>query len=179
MPEYKLALFAGYLDEIDNQTGKVTAIATGSTEVKTTDLLKECDEKESLELAVHDFGPKVTDISLAEKTEKFFVYQGERGGKKPLRIVDKKGFIKIQCSGGTVVKCKVKDYPEVVRELWEEEAYFKTDTVLRPDFFVCFGPRVSDYSAIGLEQVELLMDLDLGDRNPEEDIIITASVIGV
>lgn len=165
--------------EIDNQTGKVTAIATGSTEVKTTDLLKECDEKEALDLAEHDFGSNVTNIRLVEKTEKFFVYQGERDGKQPLRIVDKKGFIKVQCSNGTAVKCKVKDYPEAVKELWEEEAYFKTDTVLRPDFFVCFGPRVSDYSAIDLEQIELLMDLDLGDRNLEEDIIITASVTGV
>lgn len=65
--------------EIDSQTGKVTAIATGSTEVKTTDLLKECDEAEALELATQDFGSKVSQIHLAEKTDKFYVYQGERG----------------------------------------------------------------------------------------------------
>ena len=64
--------------EIDSQTGKVTAIATGSTEVKTTDLLKECDEAEALELATQDFGSKVSQIHLAEKTDKFYVYQGER-----------------------------------------------------------------------------------------------------
>ena len=45
--------------EIDSQTGKVTAIATGSTEVKTTDLLKECDEAEAEQLAKEDFGAKV------------------------------------------------------------------------------------------------------------------------
>lgn len=161
--------------EIDSQTGKVTAIATGSTEVKTTDLLKECDEEESRKLAVEDFGPKVTDIVLKEETDKFYVYVGEREGKTPLRIVDKKGFIKVQCSDGCVVKCKVKDYAQVVENLWKDFAVFKTDTVLRPDYFVCVGPRVCDYSAVDLEQIFLLMDLDLGDREPDEEIMIIAS----
>jgi N-methylhydantoinase A/oxoprolinase/acetone carboxylase beta subunit len=162
--------------EIDNQTGKVTAIATGSTEVKTTDLLKECDESEARKLAEEDFGPKVTDIKLADKTDKFFVYQGSREGKSPLRIVDKKGFIKVQCSDGVVEKCHIKNYEETVEKIWNENAVFKTDTVLRPDFYVCVGPRVSDYSAVDLEQVMLLMSLDLGDREPEEEVLIIASV---
>ena len=162
--------------EIDNQTGKVTAIATGSTEVKTTDLLKECDEAEARKLAEEDFGPKVTDIRLADKTDKFFVYQGSREGKSPLRIVDKKGFIKVQCSDGVVEKCHIKNYEETVEKIWNENAVFKTDTVLRPDFYVCVGPRVSDYSAVDLEQVMLLMSLDLGDREPEEEVLIIASV---
>jgi len=109
-------------------------------------------------------------------TDKFFVYKGEKDGKSPLRIVDSKGFIKVQCSDGVVEKCKAKDYEEVVEKLWKENAVFKTDTVLRPDFFVCFGPRVCDYSAVDLEQVMLLMNLDLGDREPEEDVLIIASV---
>lgn len=165
--------------EIDNQTGKVTAIATGSTEVKTTDLLKECDETEAFNLVTQDYGAKAADIVLAEKTDKFFVFQASRDGKKPIRIVDKKGFIKVQCSNGTIVKCKVKEYHEVIKELWETEALFKTDTVLRPDFFVCFGPRVSDYSAVDLEQIELLIDLDLSDRDSDEDIIIAATVMEI
>ena len=162
--------------EIDSQTGKVTAIATGSTEVKTTDLLKECSEEEAKELALADFGSKVSNIHLAEKTDKFYVYQGEREEKKPIRIVDKKGFIKVQCSNGMVVKCKAGDYKEVVEDIWKNVAIFKTDSIIRPDFFVCVGPRVGDYSAVDLEQIFLLMDLDLGDREPDEEIIIVGSV---
>ena len=163
--------------EIDNQSGKVTAIAMGSTEVKATDLLKECDENEAFELAKQDYGTNVNNIRLVEKTDKFYVFQAEKDKKNPIRMVDKKGFIKVQCSNGSVVKCKVKDYKEVIASLWEKAANFKTDTVVRPDFFICFGPRVSDYSANDLEQVELLIDLDLGDRDEDEDIIITASVM--
>ena len=163
--------------EIDSQTGKVTAIATGSTEVKTTDLLKECDEAEALELATQDFGSKVSQIHLAEKTDKFYVYQGEREGKNPLRIVDKKGFIKVQCSNG--YGCKMSGsrlQRSSGNNLGKRLPYLRTDSILRPDFFVCVGPRVGDYSAIDLEQIFLLMDLDLGDREPDEEIIIVGSV---
>ena len=162
--------------EIDSQTGKVTAIATGSTEVKATDLLKECDEKEAKELVTKDFGKDATDIKLAVKSDKFFVFEASKKGKNSVRIVDKKGFIKVQCSNASVRHCKISEYKDVVAELWEEQAEFRTDSVIRPDYFVCFGPRVSDYSAIDLEQVYLLMDLDLGDRDSNEEIIIVGSV---
>ena len=162
--------------EIDSQTGKVTAIATGSTEVKTTDLLKECDEAEAEQLAKEDFGAKVSNIHLAEKTDKFYVYTGDMGDRHPIRIVDKLGFIKVQCSDGIAAKVKAGEYKEKVEELWKDMAVFKTDTVLRPDYFVCVGPRVCDYSAVDLDQVMLLMDLDIMDREPDEDIIVVASV---
>ena len=162
--------------EIDSQTGKVTAIATGSTEVKTTDLLKECSEEEAAELAVADFGAKVSEVVLSEKTDKFYVFTGKRDGKTPLRIVDKKGFIKVQCSDGNVVKCTVKEYPEIVQEMWENMAVFKTDTVIRPDYFICVGPRVCDYSAVDLEQLLMLMELDSSDREPDEEILVIGTV---
>lgn len=162
--------------EIDNQSGKVTAIATGSTEVKTTDLLKECDENEALALATEDFGTKVSDVRLAEKTDKFYVYTGKRGEKNPVRIVDKKGFIKVQCSDAQCVKVKAGQYKEVVEQMWKELAVFKTDTVLRPDYFVCVGPRVCDYSAVDLDQVLLLMDLDIMDREPDEELLLVGAI---
>lgn len=165
--------------EIDSQTGKVTAIATGSTEVKTTDLLKECDEDEARDLVTRDFGKDTSDIKLAAKTDKFFVFEASKKGKTAVRIIDKKGFIKAQCSNASVRKCKVSEYREAVEEMWADQAEFKTDSVIRPDYFVCYGPRVSDYSAVDLEQIYLLMDLDLGDRDMNEEIIIVAAVANV
>lgn len=162
--------------EIDNQSGKVTAIATGSTEVKTTDLLKECTEEEARKLAADDLGPKTTDIALTCSTDKFYVYTGQRHNETPLRILDKKGFIKVQCSNAQAVKVKAKDYKAVVEDMWQKLAVFKTEAVIRPDFYVCAGPRVTDYSSVDLQQDELLMDLDINDRDPEEDIIIVGNV---
>ena len=115
-------------------------------------------------------------MHLVEKTDKFYVYAGEMGDRHPVRIVDKKGFIKVQCSDAQAVKVKVADYQESVKDLWEKLAVFKTDTVLRPDYFVCVGPRVCDYSAVDLEHVMLLMDLDIGDREPDEEIIVVGAI---
>lgn len=161
--------------EIDAQTGKITAIATGATEVKTTDLLKECDEEEATQLAVEDFGPKVSEIKLSQKTDKFYVYQGVRDIHHPIRIVDKKGFIKVQSSDATVVKCKAKEFEQIVTDMWDSLATFKTDSVLRPDYYICVGPRVCDYASVELSQNILLMNLDIMDRDPEEEIIIVGA----
>lgn len=163
--------------EIDNQTGKVTAIATGSTEVKTTDLLKECEEEEAATLAKADMGAKISNVRLEERIEKFYVFSGTMGEFTPIRIVDKKGFVKVQCSNAKAVKCKASEFESVVTSMWNELATFKTDSVLRPDYFVCYGPRVSDYASNELKQILLLMDLDLSDRGAEEDIIIVASIV--
>lgn len=162
--------------EIDPQTGKITAIATGATEVKTTDLLKECDEAEATTLAVDDFGPKVSEIKLVEKTDKFYVYQGVRDTFKPIRIVDTKGFIKVQSSDAYVVKCEAKDFEHYVTEMWEKLATFKTDSVIRPDYYICVGPRVCDYASVELTQNILLMNLDIMDRDPSEEIIIVGAI---
>ena len=163
--------------EIDPQTSKVTAIALGSTEVKTTDLLKEVDETEALELATQDFGSKVKDIRLEEKTEHFYVFAATgNGGTKPMRVVDKKGFIRVQCSNAGVFRAKAGEYKDTVKHIWDNLAHFKADTVLRPDFFVCIGPRLKDYSTVDYDQLILLMDLDIVDRDPDEEILFVGAI---
>ncbi len=84
--------------EIDPQTSKVTAIATGSTEVKATDLTKEVDDAEAAEIAAEDMRMSNSDVELINKTNFYYVY-GEKGhAQEPgqVRIIDKKGFIKVQ-----------------------------------------------------------------------------------
>lgn len=158
--------------EIDNQSGKVTAIATGSTEVKTTDLLKECTQQEAYELAAADFGQGASDIECVGNTDHFYVFTAKKDGKSPLRIVDKKGFIRVQCSNAKACRIKASDYHDAVDEMWDELAIYKSETILRPDYYLCVGPRVCDYSAVDLNQNKLLMNMDVQDRNPQEDIFV-------
>lgn len=158
--------------DIDSVTGKVTAIATGSTEVKTTDLQKEVDDAEALQLATEDFGKQVSDIKMVEKTGHFFIFTGTKKDRTPLRVVDKKGFVRVQISNAVVSKVKAAHYKEEVERLWEDASIFAADSVMRPDYFICLGPRVCDYSALNIEQLELMMALDLDDREPDEDIVI-------
>ena len=91
--------------EIDPQTSKVTAIATGSTEVKTTDLLKECDESEARHLAAEDMRVADDEAHLLASTPYFYVYgnQADPLTAGAVRIVDKKGFIKVQRGRGMCI----------------------------------------------------------------------------
>lgn len=162
--------------EIDSNTSRLIAIATGSTEVKSTDLLKECSELEAKQLAADDIGLLTSSVELLEKNKYFYIFSGEIKNKKPIRIVDKKGFIKVQRSNGNAVKVKAKEYENIVKTLWEELTVYKCDSVLRPDFYLCVGPRVMDFTSGGdFTQMLMLMNATIQIANPEEEIIIVGA----
>lgn len=164
--------------EIDAQTSKVTAIATGSTEVKTTDLLQKCSEKEARDLAAADMRIAPEETRLLEKTEYFFVFgRGEENQPMAIRIVDSKGFIKVQRGYARAVKTKVKDYPAAVKRLWEDMAVYQSEMIARPDYYLCMGPRVMDFSATEFSQLTLLMEVETAAMDPEDDMIVIAANI--
>lgn len=162
--------------EIDAQTSKLTAIALGSTEVKTADLMKECTEKEARELAAADLRKTENEIDLVCQIPNFYVYQASEKDRKPIRILDKKGFIKVQRTDGTAVTGKVASYRSIVSRLWEELAVYKADAILRPDYYICAGARVMDFSGSGeLEQVLMLMDVEMQSLDPNADIVVVGA----
>lgn len=166
--------------DIDPQTSKVTAIATGSTEVKTNELLKECSEEELRQLAANDMRIAVEQTQLLEKTKYVSIY-GEQTGKAgeagAVRILDTKGFIKVQRARGMAIKTTAGDYLSAVKKLWETMAVYQTELIARPDFYVCIGARIMDFSASDFEQLELLMDIEVSTFEPETEIIVVAANI--
>lgn len=68
--------------EIDPQTSKVTAIATGSTEVKATDLTKEITLSEALELAAEDMRVSTAEVEVMESTPFFYVVGEKKTSEK-------------------------------------------------------------------------------------------------
>ena len=159
--------------EIDAQTSKLTAIATGSTEVKTTDLLKECDEAEARKLASEDLRVTEQEVNLAGQTRGFYAYEANVKNKNAVRILDKKGFIKVQRNDGKVEVCKPGSYRTVVSKMWEDLAVYKSDAILRPDYYVCFGARVMDFNGSSeLNNILMLMEVELNMLDGNEDIMI-------
>lgn len=162
--------------EIDPQTSKLTAIALGSTEVKTTDLLKECTEEEARELAAEDLKSSPEALNLSCVNDYFYVYTTTQKEKSALRLLDKKGFIKVQCGDGKAVQCKVGGYRAAVTKMWEELAVYKADAILRPDYYICAGARVMDFSgSVELEQILMLMDVEMQMVDADQDVIIVGS----
>lgn len=166
--------------EIDPQTSKVTAIATGSTEVKTTDLLKECDESEAQTLAADDMRVRIDQTELLEKTKYFYVFgaKAERPGQSvAVRILDTKGFIKVQRGNAKVRKTTAANYLEAVENLWEEMAVYQSELIARPDFYVCMGARVMDFTAADFSQLKLLMSIEMSMIDPDTEVIVVAANI--
>jgi hypothetical protein len=161
--------------EIDPQTSKVTAIAMGSTEVKTTDLLKECSEEEALKIANDDLRAKPEEVKDLAHNRYFYVFGCERSGNQLIRILDKKGFIKVQRGNGEVEVVKAGNYSEVIKRMWEDLAVYKTDVILRPDYYLCMGAKVMDFSSPSYEQLIMLMDMEVMDMSPDEEIIVVGA----
>lgn len=161
--------------DIDPQTNKVTAIATGSTEVKTTDLLKECDEEEAKQLAANDMRISADQVDILGRTKYFYVFGDKNSNPGPIRILDKKGFIKVQRSRALAIKTTAGEYMDAVKKLWEDMAVYKTELIARPDFYLCMGARLMDFSATNYEQLELLMDIEVSALEANEELIVVAA----
>ena len=164
--------------DIDAQTNKVTAIATGSTEVKTADHLKECDEEEAKQLASNDMRLSTNQVLLLEKTKYFYVFGEEAATPKEaghIRILDTKGFIKVQRSRGLAIKTTAGEYMDAVKQLWESLAVYKTELIVRPDYYLCIGARLMDFSATDYDQLVLLMDIEVSALETDAEIIVVAA----
>jgi N-methylhydantoinase A/oxoprolinase/acetone carboxylase beta subunit len=162
--------------EIDSQTSKVTAIATGSTEVKTSDLSKSVDLEEAQEIAAEDLRLTESKTEFIDKTKYFFAF-GD--GKFPgaLRIVDNRGFIKVQRSNALLGKAVAGNWQDTAKSLWESMSVYQSEIIVRPDFYICHGPKVMDFTANNLEQLNMLIGLELADESPESEVVVIAANI--
>ncbi|MGG7212531.1 hydantoinase/oxoprolinase family protein [Clostridium nigeriense] len=160
--------------EIDSQTSRVTAIALGSSEVQTTDLLKACSEEEAKEIAAKSMGATIEETKLITKSNVFYVFTSKKkNGSDQIRIVDKKGFIKVQRGDGDARKCTVSEAPKVIEEMWEQLSVFKNDIKLTPDMYLCTGGKVLDYAGMmDLDQLYLVVDTELATLEDNEEIIL-------
>ena len=163
--------------EIDPQTSKVTAIAMGSNEVQTTNLLLNCDEEEARKLAAGSIrGAKLEEVKTLAQTDAFYVFGCEMNGKQQVRLVDHRGFIKVQVGDGIATICKAADWKATVEGMWKQQLAYKTDTVLTPDVFLCVGGKVLDFSnTVSLEQLEIIMESEFLDIEPEEEVLLVVS----
>lgn len=159
--------------EIDEQAQKVTAIAMGSTEVKTTDLMKNCNEAEALEIAAESIGVPVAEAELAASNGQIFVVTCQQGNKTQLRVIDKKGFVKIQRSNGGCRKTTMENVGDDLKKIWDESSDFSSEVRINPDVYVISGSRVIDYSGIPeYKQVLGLIEAELADRQPSDELIL-------
>lgn len=164
--------------EIDSQTQKVRAIALGSTEVKTTDLLKECTEEEAKDIAAKSMNVQIEDINIEAKTDALFIFSAIKDDKRKrqIRIIDKKGFVKVQRGDGDVKISSVSSINNDINTIWDNMCLYKSDMILYPDIYLCIGGRILDYSGMGSKDQLMKViatEIDLIDEK-EEIVVIGA-----
>lgn len=159
--------------EIDSQTSKVRAIAMGSTEVQATDLLKTVDLAEAKELAADSMQVSLDKVYEIASNDYFFVIGTKRGDKQEIRIIDTKGFIKVQRADGDARMSTVSGVRRITDEFWEELAVYKSDIKLNPDIYLCIGGKVIDYiSLMDISQLHMVMETELMLRTGAEEVIV-------
>lgn len=163
--------------DINTQESKITAIATGSTEVQSQDLLAVASDDELKQIAAEDMRVDPSEVQLATGTDLIKVFTSTKNGENAVRILDKKGFIKVQRNSAKVEKTTISEYKNVVRQIWDDLAVYMADAVLRPYYYLCFEGRVMDFdgSSMDYEQLLMLMDVELNDADPSETIIVVGA----
>lgn len=159
--------------EIDSQTSKVRAIALGSTEVQTTNLLEEIDLKAATTLAANSMQVNEGETYEIASNDYFYVIGSKKGNKQELRVIDKKGFIKVQRGDGDAAKTTVSGVRRATDNFWEELAVYKSDIKLTPDIYLCIGGKIMDYtSMMDVSQLHMVMDTELMMRTGMEEVIV-------
>ncbi|WP_313583432.1 hydantoinase/oxoprolinase family protein [Lacrimispora sp.] len=159
--------------EIDPQTNKITAIALGSTEVQTTDLLKACDEKEARTLAAASMNLPETDLECPISNDLFYVFTAVKNQKSQLRLLDKKGFIKVQRGDAKAVTFTGEIWEEEVEKMWKSMLSYKNEMERTPDLYLCIEGKVLDFAnTISLEQLKVIMGTEFAGLAPGESVIL-------
>ncbi|MFD0704630.1 hydantoinase/oxoprolinase family protein [Alloscardovia venturai] len=163
--------------DINTQESKITAIATGSTEVQSQDLLAAASDEELKQIASEDLRLDPSQVDLEASTDMIKVFTAMKNDVKAVRIVDKKGFIKVQVNNAQVETTTAENYKNVVQDLYDGLAVYTADAILRPNYYVCVGARVLDFdgSSMDYDQLLMLMDIELMDADPDQKIIIVAA----
>jgi N-methylhydantoinase A/oxoprolinase/acetone carboxylase beta subunit len=162
--------------EIDAQTQKVTAIALGSTEVQTTDLLRECAIDEAKALAASSLSIDAGKIKTEASNGHIHIFSYYDGKCNQIRIVDKKGFIKIQRRNGQVKQATTSNSKEEIKSLWESCTIYESDTLLMPDIFVVIDSRILEFSGMQhLDQVYAIYETELAMVTNDKAVIIVGA----
>jgi len=98
------------------------------------------------------------------------------GEKQQVRLVDIRGFVKIQCADAEVAACRVADWEETTERLWNAKLGYEREMLQTPDVYLCIGGKVLDYSnTLSLEQLKVIMRSEFLDAAPEEGIILVSA----
>lgn len=162
--------------EIDPQTSKVTAIALGSNEVQAANLLLVCGEEEARKIAAESLRADPSEVRTLARNDSFYVFGRKAGERQQVRLVDRRGFVKVQCGDAAVAECAVSEWEARTAAIWESMLGYKYQMVQNPDIFLGIGGKILDFSnTMSLEDLLTVMRSEFQDADPEERIVLVSA----
>jgi N-methylhydantoinase A len=96
--------------EIDRQTGRIRAIATGAAALRSSGETDTVSERQARRIAARSLGQPEDEIELSAQTPGAFVFMPKSGSKHSLRIVDRRGTVRLQRSHAAVARTTVENW---------------------------------------------------------------------
>ena len=167
--------------EIDSKMNRVRVTALGSTELHSKDMMQQCTPEEAKSLAAESMGVKAEDTKLSGSTESMYIFtalreqKGLLGAKttSPVRVVDQKGFIKLQQSNGIVRETVCRDTVQELKKIWESLSVYKADVLAYPDIFMVIGGHIVDLVGMTrIEQVLAVANSELHGIDEQEKVVL-------
>ncbi len=167
--------------EIDSKMNRVRVTALGSTELHSKDMMQQCTEEEARRLAAESMGVEESAVQLAGNTDSMWVFNAERSEKgrlgaktsMPLRVLDQKGFIKLQQSNGTIMNTTCGDTIEQLKKMWEKLSVYKADVLTYPDIYMVLGSHIIDLVGMTrIEQVTAVANSELNGVDAGEKVVL-------
>jgi N-methylhydantoinase A/oxoprolinase/acetone carboxylase beta subunit len=171
--------------EVNPQTSRVRATAIGSMEMRAQDMMTAPDAEECRKIAATSMNLPVESVELVAGSTLCTVYQGlveERKfrffktTRRPIRVLDRQGFVKVQRSDGSVYQYTGADAAEGLRQSWEQLTIYNGDSIIFPDLFMIVGSHIMDLSGVqSVEHALGLVGTDLAGVKTDEPVVVVGT----
>jgi hypothetical protein len=128
--------------------------------------------KENLEISGRtNFLLAVTEHKITKHFFGLFTNESQK-----LRVIDKEGTIRLQLNDCLVGSVKTTEVKGQIKEMIEKLTTFGDAGALLPDIFLLVSAKIVDLTGLIEEsQIMSLIDIELSDINPNEEIVVIAS----
>ncbi|MFJ6700582.1 hydantoinase/oxoprolinase family protein [Streptomyces sp. NPDC091272] len=169
---------------VDPQTSTVRAVATGATELRAQDRAHRADDAERLRAAAASLKADPSDVRVLAGTSAHTVYGAEvrrrlRGVRRPVRVVDADGVVRLHAPDARVETTTVARAPELLARLVREGTSYGDGGVRAPALRLLVGSRIADLS--GVLEPQPLLALAAGElrtRGADEPVVAVVEARG-
>ena len=168
--------------EVNPQTSRVRATAIGSMEMRSQDMVSNPDAAESRAIAAQSMNLTVEHVEQVAASTLCTVFQGTVEERKlrffkkirrPIRVLDRQGFIKVQRSDGSVFQFNGATAADGLKQTWDKLTIYNGDSIIFPDLFLIVGSHILDLSGVqSVDHALGLVGTDLAGVKPDEPIVV-------